>query len=70
LKLNIFEIREDHWTIKLQDCGDVDNYASWIDRKVKDYNLCAGPTTTDTDADANAKTIAKMSEKEHIFCLL
>jgi len=34
LKLNIFEIREDLWSIKLQDCGDVDNYASWIDQKV------------------------------------
>jgi hypothetical protein len=72
LKLNIFEIREDLWSIKLQDCGDVDNYASRIDRKVKDYNLCAGPTapsTTDTDADT-AKTIAKMSEQEHIFYLV
>jgi hypothetical protein len=70
LKLNIFEIRDDLWSIKIQDCGDVDNYASRIDRKVKDYNLCSGPTTTDTDADANAKTIAKMSEQEHIFYLL
>jgi len=24
LKLNIFKIREDLWSIKLQDCGDVD----------------------------------------------
>jgi hypothetical protein len=71
LKLDIFEIREDLWSIKLQDCGDVDNYASRIDRKVKDYNLCAGPSTTDTDADAySGKTIAKMSEQEHIFYLL
>jgi len=71
LKLNIFEIREDLWSIKLQDCGDVDNYASRIDRKVRDYNLCAGPTTTDTDADKDsAKTIARMSEQEHIFYLL
>jgi len=71
LKLNILEIREDLWSIKLQDCGDVDNYASRIDRKVKDYNLCARPTTTDTDADTDsAKTIAKMSEQEHIFYLL
>jgi len=69
LKLNIFEIREDLWIIKLQDCGDVDNYTSRINRKVKDYNLCAGPSTTDTDADT-AKTIAKMSEQEHIFYLL
>ena len=50
LKLNIFEIREDLWSIKLQDCRDVNNYASRIDWKVKDYNLCAGPTTADTDA--------------------
>jgi len=72
LKLNIVEIREDLWSIKLQDCGDVDNYAWQIDRKVKDYNLCAGPSTTDTDATDtySAKTIAKMSEKEHIFYLL
>jgi len=69
LKLNIFEIREDLWSIKLQDCGDVDNYASRIDQKVKDYNLCAGPSTTNTDADT-AKTIAKMSEQKHIFYLL
>jgi len=45
LKLNIFKIREDLWSIKLQDCGDVDNYASRIDRKVKDYNL--GPGAND-----------------------
>jgi len=74
LKLNIFEIREDLWSIKLQDSGDVDNYASRIDRKAKDYNLRAGPTapsTTDTDADTDsAKTIAKMSEQEHIIHLL
>jgi hypothetical protein len=42
-KLNIFKIREDLWSIKLQDCGDVDNYASRIDRKFKYYNLFAGP---------------------------
>jgi len=35
LKLNIFEIREDLSSIKLQNCGDVDNYASRIDWKVK-----------------------------------
>jgi hypothetical protein len=73
LKLNIFKIREDLWSLKLQDCADVNNCASRIDRKVKDYNLCAGPTTTDTDTantDASAKTITKMSEQEHIFYLL
>jgi hypothetical protein len=66
LKLNIFEIGEDLWSIKLQDCRDVDNYASRIDWIVNDYNLLAGPTapsSTDTD-DPNMdspKTIAKMS---------
>ena len=71
LKLNIFEIRIDLWSIKLQDCGDVDNYALQIDRKVKDYNLCTGPMTSDTDADTDsAKTITKMSEQGHIFYLL
>jgi hypothetical protein len=70
LKLNIFEIREDLWSIKLQDCGDVDNYALWIDQSVKNCNLCTGPTTTDTDSNVNAKTIAKISEQEHIFYLL
>jgi hypothetical protein len=77
LKLNIFEIREDHWSIKLQDCGDVDNYALRIDRKVKYDNLCAGPIApstagtdaADTDTDS-ATSIAKMSEQEHIFYLL
>jgi hypothetical protein len=72
LKLNIFEIREDLWSIKLQDSGDIDNYASRIDRKVKDYDLCAwpiAPSTTDTDADT-AKTIAKMCEQVHIVYLL
>jgi hypothetical protein len=30
-KLNFFDIREDLWSIKLQRCGDVGNYASQID---------------------------------------
>jgi len=72
LKLDIFEIREELWSIKLQDGGDVDNYRSQIDRKVKDYNLCAGPSTTVTDATItdSAKTIAKISEQEYIVYLL
>jgi len=78
LKFNIFEIREDFWCIKLQDCWDVDNYALRINRKIKDYNLCDEPTATstagtdatNTDTDANAKTIAKVSEQEDIFYLL
>jgi hypothetical protein len=31
VKLNIVEIREDHWSIKLQDCGDFNNSTSRID---------------------------------------
>jgi len=70
LKLTIFESREDLWSIKLQDCRDVDNYTSQIDWKVHDYDLCAGPSTTDTDAYSDsANTIAKMSEQQHIFHL-
>jgi hypothetical protein len=70
LMLNIFEIREDLWSIKLLDCGDIDNYTSWIDRQVMDYDLCAGPSTTNTDADTGtSKTIAKISEHEHICYL-
>jgi hypothetical protein len=72
LKLNIFEIREDLRSIKLQDCGNIDNYASRIEQTVKDYNLCTRPSTSDMDtADTDsAKTIAKLSEQEHIFYLL
>jgi hypothetical protein len=71
LKLNIIEIREDHWSIKLQDCGDVANYAPRINRKNKDDNLYAGPTTTDSDADMNsAKTNAKMNKQEQTLYLL
>jgi uncharacterized membrane protein YgcG len=76
--LNIFEIREDFWSIKRQDCGNVDNYASWIDWKIMDYNLCTGPTATstagtdaaNTDNEANAMMMAKMSEQQHMFSLL
>jgi hypothetical protein len=72
LKLNIFEIREDLRSIKLQDCGNIYNYALRIDPKVKDYNLCTRPSTSDMDtADTDsAKTIAKISEQDHIFYLL
>jgi len=36
LKLNIFKIREDHWSIQVQDRGDVTNYSSQIDQKIAD----------------------------------
>jgi hypothetical protein len=74
LKINIFEIREDLGSIKLQHCRDIDNNALRIDQKVHDYYLCAGPrapSTTDTEADTDTgKTIAVMCEQEHIFNLL
>jgi hypothetical protein len=56
----------------LQDCGDVNNYTLRIDPKVKDYNLCTGQSTTKTHATDtdSAKTIAKMSEQEHVFYLI
>jgi hypothetical protein len=55
--------------MKQQDCGDVDNYASWIDWKGNNYNLCAAPSTTDTD-EKTGKIITELSEQEHIFYLL
>jgi hypothetical protein len=67
LKLNLFDIREDLWSIKLQICGVVDNCALRIDWKVKDYHLCGGPLTTNTAPDMDtAKAIGKMSEHAHI----
>jgi len=47
LKLNIFEIRDDLWSVKLQECSNVNNYASRINRKVKYYNLWAGQRAID-----------------------
>jgi len=43
---------------------------AFITLQVNNYNLCAGPSTTDSDAadtNANAKTITKMGEEEHIL---
>jgi hypothetical protein len=65
LKLNVFQIREELLQIKLEDCGDVETYASRIDRKVKDYNLCSEPSTA-----ANAKSVGRMMDEEHVFYLL
>jgi len=69
LTLNIFKMREYLWSVKLQDCGDVDNYTSQIDRTVKDYTVCAGPATTDTDAadTDTATTMAELTDQEHLF---
>jgi len=75
LKLNIFEIKEELWSIKLQDCGDIDTYTLHTNRENNDFNPCAERTATstastnaaDTDIDTNAMTITKMGEQEHIL---
>jgi len=64
LKFNVFQIREELLGIRLEDCDDVDTYALRIDQKVKDYNLCSEPSTSD------AKTLAKMTDEEHVSYLL
>jgi hypothetical protein len=71
-KLNIFVFTEDLWSIKQQDYGYINNYTLPIDRKVRDYTLCADKATTDADATDtdSGKAIAKMSEQEHIFYFL
>jgi hypothetical protein len=71
LKLNIFEIRKDLWSMKVQNSDDVDNYASRIVGIVWDYSMWARQMTTGTEAaDMNsATTIAKMSKQEHIIYL-
>jgi hypothetical protein len=69
LKFNVFQIREELLGIRLEDCDDVDTYALWIDQKVKDYNLCSEPSTSTLLSDAT-RTLAKMTDKEHVFYLL
>jgi len=64
LKFNIFQIREELLGIRLEDCDDVDTYALRIGQMVKDYNLCAEPSTSD------AKTLGKMTDEQHLFYLL
>jgi len=72
LMLSNFEIRDDLWSTKLWDCRDVDNAESRMDSTVKDYNPCARPSISDTDAadTDTAKTISQMSEQKDIFNLL
>jgi hypothetical protein len=63
-KINVFQIRVELLWIRLQDCDDVETYALRIDQKVKDYNLCSEPLTSDV------KTLAKMTDGERMFYLL
>jgi len=66
LKFNVFQIREELLGIRLEECDDVETYALRIDQKVKDYNLCSEPSTS----DATTRTLAKMTDEEHVFYLL
>ena len=65
LKCKVFQIREELLGIRLEDCDDVETYALRIDQKVKDYNLCSGPSSLDA-----TRTFAKMTDEEHVFHLL
>jgi hypothetical protein len=67
LKFNVFQVREEIFGIRLEDCDDVDTYALLIDQKVKDYNLCSAPSILSSDT---TRTLAKMSEEEHVLYLL
>ena len=70
LQLNIFDIREDLFNLRLEDCETVDSYVSKLVEKVSAYNLCADSTgTTETGGD-DSDTIPKMSKQEHVFYLL
>jgi len=66
LKFNVFQIREELLGLRLEECDDVETYALRIDQKVKDYNLCSEPSTS----DAKTRTLAKMTDEEHVFYLL
>jgi len=66
LKVNVFQIREQLLGIRLQDCEDVDTYALRIDQKVNDCNLCSEPLTS---LWAVTRTLARMTDEEHVFYL-
>jgi len=66
LKFTVFQIGEEYLGIRLKDSDDVDTSALRIDQKVKDYNLCSEPSTSSSDT---ARTLAKMTDQEHVFYL-
>ena len=76
LELNVFDIREDLYNMKLEGSGSMDSYAFAVNQKVNDYNLCAspgikGPESTQAAAGtASMEAIPKMSQQEHVFYLL
>jgi len=62
---NVFQIWEELSGIRLEDYDDVETYAFRIDQKVKDYNLCSEPSSSDATT-----TLAKMTDEVHVFYLL
>jgi hypothetical protein len=66
LKFNVFEIWEEILGIRHEDCDDVDTNALRINRKAKDYNLRSEPLTSSPD---KTRTLAKMTDMEHVFHL-
>jgi len=66
LKFNVFQIREELLRISLEECDDVETYTLRIDLKVKHYNHCSEPSTS----DAKSRTLAKMTDEEYVLYLL
>ena len=65
LKFNVFQIQDKLLGIRLEDCDDVDTYALRIEQKVKDYNLCSEPLSSDVTRNST-----KMTNMAHVFDLL
>ena len=65
MKFNVFQIREELLGLRLEDCDEVDTYALQINQKVNDYNLHSEQSSSDV-----TKTLAKMTDEEHVFYLL
>ena len=78
LELNVFDIREDLYNMKLEGSGSIDSYAFAVNQKVIDYNLCAAPGAKRPEpglaqepvSTALVDAIPKMSQQEHVFFLL
>lgn len=67
LKFDIFQIREERLGMRCEDCEDVDTYALRIDQKVKVNKLSSEPWTSFPET---TRTLAKMTNEEHLFYLL
>ena len=69
-QLNMFDIREDLFNLRLEDCETVDSYVSKKDEKVSAYNLCADSTRTTATGGDDSDTTPKMSKQKHVFYFL